>query len=75
MISPPDGLAAGKLLAAGAACRYLKHLATSIGAAVEAYMMRAAGLVTLRADSQLGDLDLVMRTAIGLARVRETSFW
>jgi hypothetical protein len=71
----PGGQAAGKLLAAGAACRYLKHLATTIGAAVGAYMMCAAGLVTLRTDGQLRDFDLVVRTAIGLARVRETSFW
>ena len=72
---PRGGLAADQLLAAGAACRYLKHLATAIGAAVGAYMMCAAGLVTLWTDSQLGYFDLVMRTAIGLARVRETSFW
>ena len=66
---PPGGLAAGKLLATGAACWYFKHLATSIGTAVGTYMMCAAGLMALGTYSQLGNLYLVMGPAIGLARV------
>src|SRR6185312_15780529 len=50
----------------------LQHLTTAIGAAVGAGMVRLSGLTALRANGQLGQLDLVMRAAVALTRVRVT---
>src|SRR5690348_8064960 len=61
--------AAVALLGAGPLRLDFEHLPAAVRAAVRAGMVREPHLAALRADGELGNLDLVMRPAVALAPV------
>lgn len=63
------------MLLGGSALLDVEHLAATINAAIGAHMVRQLSRAAIRANGDLGNLNLVVRAAVALARVRDSFLW
>ncbi len=56
-------------------CLNKKNLATAVHAAMGTGVVRETGPLTIRAGHQLWQVQMMMRSALSLARARDALFW